>query len=340
MTIIDYFPPMTAPRRLLFVIYEGFEFLDLAGPASVFSAANEVAGETLYELRYASSQGGMIASSAGARLETSALTSLRPLARDTVLVAGGEPQSLQIAVSDKTLRAFLQRAAKSCDRIGSVCSGAFFLAEAGLLNGRTAATHWLACEELSRRYPRVTVNKNALYVVDGPVWTSAGVTTGIDMALAMVARDHGQSLMGKVAKRLVVYACRPGNQSQFSEMLTAQLAAGDLFSKTLSWLEKNLHRSLRIEDIAESAGMSERSFYRKFTAALGMTPSQCLDMMRLEKARKLLEANQPVKTVCRSVGYKSEAAFRSSFKGKYGISPSQHAVMHAKGLTYRATSRP
>ncbi len=328
MTIIDYILPMTKPRRVLLILYDGFELLDVSGPASVFAAANNIAGETHYELRYLSAQGGPIDSIAGASLNTQPLQEARPIARDTVLVAGGEPVRLGKAMQDKTLLQWLQRAAPICERMGSVCSGAFILAEAGLLDHRAAVTHWLGCEEMRKRYPNISVREDALYVVDEHFWTSAGVTTGIDMSLAILARDHGEGLMGQVAKRLVVYACRPGNQSQFSDMLSMQLAAGARFSKVIAWLENNIDKPLRVEDMAKVAGMSERSFYRKFTAALNLTPSQCLDMMRLERARTLLESQQSVSAVSRAVGYQSEAAFRTSFKAKFGLSPSQHAAMH------------
>src|SRR4051812_42742905 len=182
---------MTKSQRIAFVVYDGFELLDVAGPASVFSAANHLTGSNVYEISIWSRQSGPVISSSGIALDTRAL-SPRPIRHlDTMLVPGAGEPALRAAVLDEKLRSWLTRQSAHTRRIGSVCSGAFILASLGLLDGRQAATHWEAAEQLAGLFPAVAVNADALYVVDGKIWTSAGVTTGIDMALAMLERDHG-----------------------------------------------------------------------------------------------------------------------------------------------------
>jgi len=325
---------MAKLRRIIMLIYDGFELLDLSGPASVYTAANAVGKmggrSRAYDLITVSVSGGEICSNAGVKIVSQPISVIQLCANDTVLVVGAGGQAIKSAMSDQVLGDWLKRAANSVDRYGSVCTGAFVLAAAGLLAGRKATTHWAGCKILAGAFPSVNVKPDALYVTDGNVWTSAGVTTGIDMALEMVARDHGAELMGTIAKWLVVYAHRPGNQSQFSTVLSAQTAAGGLFTDVISWMGKNLEQPIRLADMAEQAGMTERTFRRKFTAKIGVSPSKYLEGLRLEKAKKLLEAKQPIGSVISAIGYRSEASFRTAFRGKFGITPSVHAVIHCQ----------
>lgn len=227
MTKKCYFLPM---HYVVFIVYPGFELLDVSGPTSVFNGANRALDQrgepVFYKVELASAQGGAVESSSGLRMETRPIPDLRSAEGGTVLIAGAERESLLCAVGDTVLRNAVPKLAATADRFGAVCSGGFLLAALGLLDGCRIATHWDSCKPLARAFPGVTVDPDSLYVVDGRLWTSAGVTTGIDMALAMVARDLDAAIAGEVAKRLVLYARRPGHQSQFSPVLNAQ-AKGD-----------------------------------------------------------------------------------------------------------------
>jgi len=317
------------PRRVIFLIYEGFELLDLSGPSSVFSNANTACGRAEYEVVVVAPEAGEVRSAAGPTVLARALSSVRPMGRDTVLAVGGDRPALERALPNEAIGAWLRRGAKTAGRFGSVCTGTFLLAQAGLLDGRRAATHWAACRKLTKHFDQVSVEPDALYVVDGPVWTSAGASTGIDMALAMVRTDLGAKVMRQVAQQLVVYAHRPGNQSQFSALLDAQSAAGDPFSDVVAWVDAHLEQPIRVGDMARQAGMSERTFYRRFTDVMGISPSKFLERTRLDRARQLLESGAPVKSVAGAVGYRSDQGFRAAFIGRFDVSPSMHRRMHA-----------
>ena len=319
---------MTA-RRILFLIYEGFELLDMAGPASVFTAANTLSGRALYEVE-AVSEGESVRSLGGMRIATTPLSQVQLSGQDTVLVAGAGEEPLRLATADRAFHRFLQGAADRSERYGSVCSGAFILAAAGLLQGRRATTHWAGCEAFRSLFAQVTLEADALYVNDGRLWTSAGVTTGIDMALALLAQDHGAALMGQVAKYLVVYAHRPGHQSQFSGVIDAQTGHQGAFTDLITWLGERLDQPVTMAEMSNHAGMSERTLWRRFTAATGKTPAQCLEDLRLDRARLALEAGDPVKVVAARVGFRSEAAFRTFFTRRIGVTPSHYATMNAK----------
>jgi transcriptional regulator GlxA family with amidase domain len=277
----------------------------------------------------ASPQGGNVSSSCGLSVATTRCRDLAIDKPDTVLVVGAYERSLAEAMRNGVLARTLQGAAEHAQRYGSVCSGTFLLAAAGVLAGRRVATHWAGCTRLAGTFKEAVVEADALYVVDGRLWTSAGVTTGIDMALAMLASDHGPRLMGQVAKQLIVYAHRPGHQSQFSALLSAQSAADGSFADLVLWLESRIQAPIKVSDMARRAGMSERTFHRKFTAATGMTPSKYRDGLRLERAKRYLESRDRVKKVAARIGFKSESAFRTAFRQQFGITPSHHSRMQA-----------
>ncbi|WP_285295732.1 GlxA family transcriptional regulator [Aureimonas altamirensis] len=227
-------------HRVTLIVYPGFELLDVSGPASVFNGANRALGQrgqsAFYKIVIASAEGGAVESSSGVAMETLQIAELVPGTVDTVLVVGAEREPLLKAVADPALRASLPRLASEAERFGSVCTGGFVLAALGLLDGRRIATHWDSCEPFAKTFPKVTVDHDALYVVDGRLWTSAGVTTGIDMALAMVSRDLDAAIAGEVARRLVLYARRPGYQSQFSPILEAQVKGDSPFDDLIGWI--------------------------------------------------------------------------------------------------------
>jgi transcriptional regulator GlxA family with amidase domain len=343
MTKIAYILPMSAqprtPRRIVFVAYPGFELIDLSGPSSVFSTANRLARTDLYRIVVASPHGGAIATSCGPDIATTACKKLRISKADTVLAMGAYAKPLIEAMASPAIASVLRRASSRAERYGSVCAGTFLLAAAGLLPGRRVATHWRGCEPLRQQCPDAVVEAEALYIADERLWTSAGGTTGIDMALAMLERDHGKALMGAVARQLVVYAHRPGHQSQFSSVLEAQVAADGAFADLIAWLQSNLDASVKVAQMAARAGMSERNFYRRFTAVIGIGPSKYLERMRLDAAKQRLESGEAVKTVAARIGFKSESAFRSAFAERFGVTPAHHQRMQRAALHPRETGR-
>ena len=246
---------------------------------------------------------------------------------DTLLVAGGS-LGLKVAMARDDVARWLRRAAPRTRRYGSVCTGAFMLAAAGLLDGKRVATHWASCARLAERFPALSVDAEALYVVDGKVWTSAGVTTGIDMALALVEADLGAATANLIARHFVLYARRPGYQSQFSPLLQAQTAAEAPFAALIDWMQAHLDDPLDVPALARRAGLTERSFYRKFTEATGKTPAHFVEALRLDAARTLLAKGLPLKTIAGRVGLTSSARLGDAFERRFGMAPSLFREMH------------
>jgi len=327
-TTTAYIPPMPTRRRIVFLAYDGFELLDLSGPAAVFSSADMLAGRARYAIVVAAPGGGPVRASCGVEVQASACESLRFGATDTVLALGAHETPLRAAIADPRVAGALRRAATRAERYGSICTGAFLLAAAGLLEGRRAATHWRGTAALRGFAAATTVEADALYVRDGRLWTSAGVSTGIDMALAMLERDLGARTMGEVAKELVLYAHRPGHQSQFSRLVDVQSAADGAFADVVAWMAKQLDRPLRVADMAARAGMSERTFQRRFAQAASMAPAKYFEHLRLDAAKRHLEAGRPSKAVAAQVGFRSESAFRAAFAAAFGVTPAHHGRMH------------
>jgi transcriptional regulator GlxA family with amidase domain len=254
---------------------------------------------------------------------------VRPLRRDTVLVVGGEEAAVAAAIGDGAYLAWISRANGRVHRIASVCSGAFLLAAAGILDGRRATTHWSACDQLARFRPQVTVDRNAVFVREGSVWTSAGVTTGIDMALAMVEDDQGRAVADAVAGRLVLYLRRPGFQSQFSDTLIAQSDGSDPLGGIVAWARAHL-RVADIELLARQAGLSLRTLHRRCQTNLGTTPAKLLDKLRVEHARTLLAtAELPTKALAASCGFTSVARMKRAFARELGMTPRDYKMLHA-----------
>lgn len=319
-------------RRVIFVVYEGFELLDLAGPSGVFSSVNDAVRPGAYEICLVSAAGGPVKTGHGLVMQTEAARDVRVSKNDTVLIVGAGEEALVQASRNEALLTFMKQSVGRAERVGSICSGTFLLGFAGLLDGKRVATHWAGCRQLAELFPGTDVVPDALYVNDGQLWTSAGVTTGIDMALAVVELDHGRNVMGQVAKLLIVYAHRPGNQSQFSALLDAQTKTADAFSDLIEWLNTRLDASIKVSDMANHMGMSERTFHRKFIEQVHQTPSKFLEHLRLEKAKLLIEAGEPIKAIAPSVGFKSEAGFRSAFEARFGLAPSVHRKMHHRHI--------
>ena len=329
-----------AARRILVVAAAPAQLLDLAGPAEVFAQAGRLRSgsqpsavearempETLYEVELVilpeSAAAAPTNTSAGVSLvaETSLDTILaarRPI--DTLLVGGGI--GARVRASEPDLVAAIRALSVRARRTVSICTGAFLLAEAGLLAGRRATTHWRWCDALARHHPDVRVEPDPIYINDGPIWTSAGITAGIDLALALVEEDHGYDLAVAIARELVMFLRRPGGQSQFSISLAGQTTAPRTMREFLGWLVENLHRRLSVADMASRAGMSERQFARVFAQELGTTPAAMLERLRVEAARRRLEANpQGLAGVAAACGFGSEEAMRRAFGRQIQTSP-------------------
>jgi transcriptional regulator GlxA family with amidase domain len=315
------------PKSIAVAVFDGFQILDATGPAQVFASASAMSGKALYDVRIVSATPGPIRANGGMTMLAEPLKSVRP---HTALVSGGDEAAILAAMRDKTLIKWIRSQAKSAKRLGSVCSGAFLLAAAGVLNGKRAATHWAGAERLSALFPETQVERDAIYVNDGEIWTSAGVTTGIDMALALVAEDHGRELAAQVAKQLVVYMHRPGNQSQFSTPLKLQ-SAGDARMKRLAeWAEARLGQTLAADDLAKAAGMSLRNFHRHMKAAANATPKRWIEDLRLSRARALLEnAGGDLASVARAAGFSGPDHLIKTFDRRLGLTPGAYRRLHA-----------
>ena len=324
--------------EIAILVYPGFELLDASGPASVFSTANFVLDQRkrdpAYRVSIVSPIGGAVRSSSGVSVDTKPLSKIPPRKLHTFLVAGAEEDPLREVLKDPIVRERAPRWAEKSNRYGSICSGTFVLAELQLIDGRRVASHWSACQPLAAAFPKVQVDENAIFIEDGNVWTSAGVTTGIDMALAMVANDTSMAVANDVAKRLVLYVRRPGNQSQFSPLLRAQRTAEHPFGDLMDWVHLNLEQKLDVSTLAARTGLSERSFFRKFTKAMDETPARLIESIRLDAARVLLSQGLAIKLTASRVGLPS-SRFAKAFERCFGVSPRLYREMHAQSAVRR-----
>jgi transcriptional regulator GlxA family with amidase domain len=316
--------------RVVIVVFDDVQMLDAAGPAEVFAAVSNLLGRSEYRVTLASVGGGARRSRSSLfLLPTRDLRGVRPRRWDTVVVAGGEEAAIRAAMGDAELLAWLARASRVVRRMTSVCSGAFILAAAGILDGKRATTHWLGCDRLTKMFPRVTVDPNAIFVQDGRVWTSAGVTTGVDMALAMVEQDIGRQVADMIAARLVLYLRRPGFQSQFSEALVAQETTGNPLGSAVAWARNNL-ADADPEALARRAGLSVRTLHRRCHEVFSTTPARLLDKLRVEHARTLLSTTDlPIKTIAAQAGFENPFRMRRAFEREVGLVPKSFRALHA-----------
>lgn len=316
-------------RRVIVVVFDGVQTLDATGPAEVFAAARWQ-GQPAYRVEFASLGGGERSTSSALRMQTNDVQRLKLRRDDTVLVAGADAPVIQAVMRDLLLLRFLRRAARTVARIASVCSGAFVLAAAGLLDQRRVATHWLGCEALARMYPKLRVDANAIFVHDGNVWTSAGVTTGIDMALAMVEADLDRASADAIASLLVLYVRRPGYQSQFSQALIAQTVAADSLAPAVSWVRANLALA-DVERLAQHAHLSVRTLHRRCLDQLGTTPAKLIDKLRIEHARSLLTTSTlPLKTLAALCGFGNPTRMQRTFQRELGMGARDYRILHAR----------
>jgi transcriptional regulator GlxA family with amidase domain len=308
------------PRRVEILAFENVQLLDVAGPLQVFASANDLARATGRSNPYEPvvvADRPLVTASAGLGLTTRELpTTSLPL--DTLIVAGGF--GVYPACENAALVDWLRARAATARRVASVCSGAFLLATAGLLDGRRAVTHWGRCAEFARRFPAVHLEPDPIFIQDGNVWTSAGITAGIDLALALAEGDLGRALALAVARQLVVFLKRPGGQAQFSNTLALQ-DGGARFERLHAWIADHLGGDLSVASLADASGMSERSFIRHYRQATGMTPARAVEQVRVEAARHLLELGRPVKRIASQCGFGSEETMRRSFLRLLGTTP-------------------
>ncbi len=309
-------------RDVVMVTFDAAQILDVTGPLEVFSSASRFLPTVTYRTQVVTTRGGPVRASCGLEFGTTCITDVTgPV--DTLMVAGGA--DMEAAVADAELLDHVRRLASDARRVTSVCSGAFVLAAAGLLDGRRATTHWAECDLLDDTYTGVTVDPDAIYVHDGNVWTSAGVTAGIDLALALVAEDHGHQAAATVARQLVVYLQRSGGQAQFSALLAGQAADREPVRDLLSWLRDHLTDDLSIAALARQSNLSERQFTRVFKAAVGTTAAEHVEAVRLESACRLLETtNGTIEQVARTCGFGTPETMNRTFRRRLNTTPGEH----------------
>jgi transcriptional regulator GlxA family with amidase domain len=323
-----------APRAVHILAFPNVQLLDVTGPLQVFASANVQAIKNGHSAPYSPTvvarEQGSVFSSAGLGLLTSPLPAT---SSDTLIIAGG--WGVHTALQDPQLLQWVQRQAASARRLASVCTGAFLLAEAGLLDGRRVVTHWDSCEDLARRYPALTVDAEPIFINQDALWTSAGVTAGIDLALALVEADLGRPLALAVARDLVVFLKRPGGQSQFSTALSMQHATrnGDTrFADLHAWILDHLASDLSVATLAEQVGMSERSFVRHYRSHTGNTPARAIEQLRVEAARRLLgDSELPIKRIADRCGFGTEETLRRSFLRAVAVTPQAYRERFSGG---------
>ena len=298
------------------LIFSDFQLLDAAGPISAFEIAARFAG-AVSSIKVLATTPGPVRSSSGVEMLA---RGLRPSAAiSTLIVAGGEGVRTA-ATCPKTL-AFVRGVAKRGVRVASVCSGAYILAEAGLLDGRRATTHWQRTRHFVSAYPKIKLEADRIFVRDGNIWSSAGISAGIDLALAMAAEDFGDAVAQKTARQLVLYHRRSGGQSQFSSLLELKAPTGR-FGPLLTWAREHLDAPLTVEDLAEQAGMSSRHFARAFTAETGTTPSKAVERLRIEVARQRVQSSsEAIERVAQLTGFRDPERMRRAFIRAFGQPP-------------------
>ena len=304
-------------RRIAFLLFEDFQLLDAAGPISAFEIAARFQPGG-YELAIISKRRGAVMSSSGASMNAVGLP--RPESVDTLVIAGGN--GTRLASKDTTLVNFVARCGARARRVTSVCSGAYILAATGLLDGRAATTHWTRSQDFARRFPAVRLDADRIFVRSGKYWSSAGITAGIDLSLALIAQDLGEKVARQVARQLVVYYRRPGGQSQFSALLEMERADGR-FAPLLDFVRSNLRGRLSVEDLAAQACMSQRNFARAFQGETGTSPAQAVMRVRAETARAQLESGgHSVQAVADTCGFGDPERMRRAFVKLFGRPPS------------------
>jgi transcriptional regulator GlxA family with amidase domain len=300
-------------QRIGFVALPGFQVMSV-GALSVFEFANKEMGEPVYDVRLLSETGGSIRSSIGVSVATEPFDDTN---FDTLIVGG----SAVIGSLTPGVIKFVREALGRYRRVAGICMGAFILAEAGLLDGRRATTHWASARDLEARFPKVKVEEDRIFIIDGPVWTSAGMTAGIDLALAMIEQDLGADVTRAVARKLVVYHRRAGGQSQFSALLELE-PKSDRIQSALAYAKRNLDKPLTVEQLAEAAHLSPRQFSRAFRAETGQSPAKAVENLRVEAARLMMEQSRhPIDVIARQTGFADRDRMRRALLRALGQPP-------------------
>jgi len=311
------------PKRVAFLAYDGVNALDLAGPCEAFASALIDLGEKLkpgYTCTILSATGTAFRSESGIHFRAHQ-SYMKPIEIDTLIVPGGH--GLRAPKVQERVARWIRSRASSIRRIGSVCTGIYGLAPSGLLDGRRVTTHWSFVRDVAERFPRLTVDPHPLYVKDGPFYTSAGVTAGIDLALALIEEDYGAEVALRVARELVVYLKRPGGQEQYSEPLRFQVESTDPIAAIGPWIRGHLREDLSVERLADRASLSARQFNRRFARAFKMSPAAFVEDARLGEAReRLASSRMAIDAVAASVGFSSADSFRRAFERRFRIAPS------------------
>jgi transcriptional regulator GlxA family with amidase domain len=317
-------------QQVVILAFPGVNLLDVAGPAQVFTSATELRSaedgpsDPAYRVSLASVRGGLTRTTSGLEINSVPVSSLDRGPIDTLLIAGGHGSEAAGGAED--IVGWLRAVRSRVRRIGSICTGAFVLAAAGLVEGRRLATHWAYCDRLQELHPGVVVERDAIFVEDDGLWSSAGISSGVDLALAMVEQDHGRELALMVARRLVVFLKRAGGQSQFSMPLQAQLADGPLAALG-GWVTENPAADQRIEKLAQRTNMSPRTFHRLFRETFGRSPARWITSMRVECARRMLEQSEKtLQEVAAASGLGSADGMRRIFLRQLGVTPSDYRV--------------
>jgi transcriptional regulator GlxA family with amidase domain len=329
---------MMQPTRIGFLGFDGITALDLVGPIEAFAAAvledDRGVKQRCYKPLTIGVTGLSFASESGLSFKADTTLQSAP-ALDTIVIPGGS--GLRHPEVNATVATWLKNRAKRTRRIASVCTGIYALAPSGLLDGRRVTTHWRFVRDVAHRFPRLKVEANALFLKDGPFYTSAGITAGIDLALALMEEDCGPRVALSVARELVVYFKRPGGQEQYSEPLQFQIESTDAFSELMAWMTRHLRQDLSVDVLAGRAGLSPRHFSRRFLAAYRTSPAACVESLRLDEARRrLLSGHHPIERVAESVGFRSADAFRRAFERRFSITPSSYR----QRFRTRATREP
>ena len=324
---------MPRPIRVAIAAYDGVSLLDFSGPLEALRMTsthpNHLGTRLAYDCHVVSARGGTVLTADGVGLVTEPVSTLDRIPIDTLIVPGA--CNMDDVSRDRELIKWLRRRAPRCRRVCSVCIGTFLLAEAGLLRGRRAVTHWMYCALLATRHPEIRVEPDAIYVRDGAIWTSAGVTTGIDLALALIEQDCGRAVAMHVARMLVVYLRRMGGQSQYSALLASQVeSVSETFADLERWISENLTADLRVERLAERAGMSPRNFARRYAAERKRTPARAVENIRVDAARRALEeTTDRIDEIARRCGFSNEEQLRGAFSRHVGIPPRAYRARFA-----------
>lgn len=316
--------PAHSKRVVVYVVFTDISLLDLAGPLQVISWARHNGKHLAYDTAIVSSTGGTVQTDTIMTVETEPIEAWADRKIDTLLIVGGD--GVYDAARDVGFVKAVSKLAKNAERVCSVCSGAYLLAATGALDGRRAATHWEDAEALQSAFSQVRVELDPIYIRDGHIWTSAGVTAGTDMALAIVAEDLGQEAALERARALITYMVRPGGQSQFSPVLERQRRdQTGRFDNLHAWIAANLRKDLRVEHLADQENMGLRTFHRLYVATMGTTPAKAIEAIRLQTARDLLETTRTsVKVIASKCGFKDPERMRRSFLRQLGVSPGEY----------------